>query len=71
MKQKKYELTKETMCFDGVTLHRIQALKDFGNIDAGELGDDGFISAEYRCGGIIYLKPHGTACFWTYRSTGI
>lgn len=24
MEQKKYELTKETMCFDGVTLHRIQ-----------------------------------------------
>lgn len=24
-----------------------------------------------QCGGIIYLKPHGTACFWTYRSTGI
>lgn len=38
MEQKKYKLTKETMCFDGVTLHRIQALKDFGNVDAGELG---------------------------------
>ena len=32
MEQKKYKLTKETMCFDGVTLHRIKALKDFGNI---------------------------------------
>jgi hypothetical protein len=38
MEQKKYRLTEETMCFDGVTLHRIQALKDFGNVDAGELG---------------------------------
>ena len=37
MEQKKYKLTEETMCFDGVTLHRIQALKDFGNVDAGEL----------------------------------
>lgn len=37
MEQKKYKLTKETMCFDGVTLHRIQALKDFGNVNAGEL----------------------------------
>ena len=36
MEQKKYELTKETMCFDGVTLHRIQAVKDFGFIEAGE-----------------------------------
>ena len=38
MEQKKYKLTKETMCFDGVTLHRIQALKDFGDVEAGELG---------------------------------
>lgn len=38
MEQKKYKLTEETMCFDGVTLHRIQALKDFGSVDAGELG---------------------------------
>ena len=36
MEQKKYRLTAETMRFDGVTLHRIQALKDFGNVDAGE-----------------------------------
>lgn len=44
MEQKKYKLTKETMCFDGVTLHRIQALKDFGNVDAGELG--GWVESE-------------------------
>lgn len=44
MEQKKYEFTKETMCFDGVTLHRIQALKDFGNVDAGELG--GWVESE-------------------------
>ena len=35
MEQKKYELTKETMCFDGVTLHRIKALKDFGDVTGG------------------------------------
>ena len=44
MEQKKYELTKETMCFDGVTLHRIQAIKDFGNVEAGELG--GWVESE-------------------------
>lgn len=44
MEQKKYRLTTETMCFDGVTLHRIQALKDFGNVEAGELG--GWIECE-------------------------
>lgn len=44
IEQKKYKLTEETMCFDGVTLHRIQALKDFGNVDAGELG--GWVESE-------------------------
>ena len=44
MEQKKYELTKETMYFDGVTLHRIKALKDFRNVDAGELG--GWVESE-------------------------
>lgn len=38
MEQKKYELTKETMCFDDVTFHRIQAIKDFGDVTAGEHG---------------------------------
>ena len=44
MEQKKYELTKETMCFDGVTLHRIQAIKDFGDVTAGEHG--GWVESE-------------------------
>lgn len=44
MEQKKYRLTAETMCFDSVTLHRIQALKDFGNVEAGELG--GWVESE-------------------------
>lgn len=35
---KKYELTDETMCFNGVTLHRIKALKDFADVVDGELG---------------------------------
>lgn len=34
MEQMKYKLTKKTMCFDGVTLHRIQALKDFGDVES-------------------------------------
>lgn len=44
MEQKKYKLTKETMCFDGVTLHRIQAIKDFGDVTAGEHG--GWVESE-------------------------
>lgn len=41
---KKYKLTKETKEVDGHILHRIQALKDFGNVRKGELG--GWIEKE-------------------------
>ena len=41
---KKYELTNETMVVDGRTLHRIRALRSFGNVKAGDLG--GWIEKE-------------------------
>ena len=41
---RKYERTNETMEFEGHTLHRIRALKDFCNVKAGELG--GWIESE-------------------------
>lgn len=44
MKEKKYKLTDETIEVDGRTLHRIEALKDFGLIRKGEKG--GFIESE-------------------------
>ncbi len=34
----KYKLTDETITFAGVKLHRIQALIDFANVKAGDLG---------------------------------
>lgn len=34
----KYKLTDETIKHNDRTLHRIQALKDFGNVKAGDLG---------------------------------
>lgn len=37
----KYELTDETTLYDGVHLHRIRALRDFGDVKAGDLG--GFV----------------------------
>jgi len=40
----KYELTQETIDFNGIILHRIRALKDFGSVKAGSLG--GFIESE-------------------------
>ncbi|WP_375654209.1 hypothetical protein [Bartonella sp. AP19HLJMH] len=41
---KKYELTNETIEVGGKTLHRIRALRDFGNVKAGDLG--GYIEKE-------------------------
>ena len=41
---RKYKLTKETKVFRGITLHRIQALKSFGNVSKGDLG--GWIEKE-------------------------
>ena len=41
---KKYKLTEETLEIDGHTLHRIVALRDFGEVKKGDLG--GFIEKE-------------------------
>ena len=41
---KKYEFTGETKDFCGVELHRIRALKDFGDVEAGDLG--GWVASE-------------------------
>jgi len=41
---KKYELTNETINFENKKLFRIRALKDFGNVKAGDLG--GYVESE-------------------------
>lgn len=41
---KKYELTNECIEKGGVKLHRIKALKKFGNVKAGDLG--GYVQSE-------------------------
>ena len=40
----KYRLTEETKVVDGVTLHRIQAIKNFNGVLSGTLG--GFVESE-------------------------
>ncbi len=40
----KYELTNETLNYSGRKLHRIKALKDFGDVKAGDLG--GFVQSK-------------------------
>lgn len=34
----KYELTEETMDYCGRTLHRIRALRAFGDVKTGDIG---------------------------------
>lgn len=41
---KKFELTADRIKSNGVTLHRIKALIDFGDVKAGELG--GYVEKE-------------------------
>lgn len=41
---KKYELTDETVRINSIILHRIKALTDFGDVDAGDLG--GWVESE-------------------------
>ena len=41
---KKYELTEDTSIYSGRKVHRIKALRDFGNVKKGELG--GWIESE-------------------------
>ena len=40
----KYKLTDETIEFNGVKLHRIEALRDFGSVKKGDRG--GFVQSE-------------------------
>ena len=44
--EKKYKLTDETIKIIDRTLHRIEALKDFGDVKKGDKG--GFIEDEYN-----------------------
>ena len=42
----KYRLTDETIEYDGVTLYRIEAIRDFGDVTAGDKG--GFVQSEFN-----------------------
>ncbi|GAA4668051.1 hypothetical protein [Bartonella pachyuromydis] len=44
MIKKKYKFTDETIKIYGITLYRIRALKDFGDVKKGDLG--GWIESE-------------------------
>lgn len=55
----KYVFTEETLEIDGHILHQIQAIRDFGEIHAGDLG--GFIEVEANLSntGTCWVYPNG------------
>lgn len=61
MIKKKYKLTDETIEVFGKTLHRIKALRDFGDIKTGDIG--GFIENE------INLSHEGDC--WVYNGAKV
>lgn len=64
---KKYELTDETLVFGSRTLHRIRALKSFGDVIAGELG--GWIESENNLSHDDNAWVSGNA--WVYNNARI
>ena len=59
---KKYELTTDTKIHLGHKLYRIKALRDFGNVKAGELG--GYIEKEENLGhdGNAWVHENAWVC---------
>src|SRR5574344_2102262 len=65
MEENKYELTEETFWFLTHNLHRIKALKDFGDVKKGDLGGwiekESNLSQDGNCWVYYYAKVFGDA----------
>ena len=66
MKNLKYILTKESIQFRGSTLYRIKALKDFGDVKAGDLG--GYIEKELNLSqeGKCWVHSEAKVCHYAW-----
>ena len=68
--EKKYKLTEETFAVDGHVLHRIKALRDFGNVKKGDIG--GWIEGQENlshdddCWVYGYAEVYGEAKVYGY-----
>lgn len=60
--KKKYKLTDESIKFNNRTLYRIEALKDFGDVEKGDKG--GFIEDEHNLShdGNSWVYGNGMVC---------
>ena len=79
METKKYELTNESITLDnGTKLYHIRALRDFGNVKAGEIGGyvqgennlsqegDAWVYGDARVSGDAEVKTNDDLCVFTY-----
>ncbi|WP_406604476.1 hypothetical protein [Bartonella gliris] len=70
--EKKYEMTDETIEVDGKTLHRIRALRDFSDVEKGDLGGyierEGNLSHENSCWVYHNAKVYGNARVYGHAS---
>lgn len=68
MMEKKYKLTDETIMYDGMTLHRIESLVNFNDVEIGDKG--GFVESEANLSHESYCwvyddaKVFGNACVY-------
>ncbi|WP_375637295.1 MULTISPECIES: hypothetical protein [unclassified Bartonella] len=62
MIKKKYKLTDETIKVDRITLYRIRALKDFGDVKKGDLG--GWVESEWNLSHDDNCWVGGNACIY-------
>lgn len=66
--EKKYKLTDETITFGTITLHRIEAIRDFGDVKAGDKGGwiehEGNLSQDDTCwvGGNAMVYQDALVC---------
>lgn len=67
----KYELTDDTIAVGGRTLRRIRALRDFGQIKAGELG--GYVESENNLShdGTAWVSGSALVCDNAWVSRGV
>ena len=65
---KKYELTEEVMEYEGLILHRIRAIKEFGDVKKGDLGgwveSEKNLSQDDNCWVYDNAKVYGDARIW-------
>lgn len=69
----KYELTDDSIEFDGVTLYRVRALTNFGDVTAGDVGGYvdrfGRINIDDKWSGWVYDDAKAYGASWVHENS--